>query len=291
MGEDKPGGQAGPEAGGGPGPGEHPGGQEVPAAGTGHRSTPAGAGAGPAAEAGELLSDLSRLRRRTRTARHGYWFPLVLFGVLTGAATPIYLAGAASVPATSGSYQVVNTGPMLLGGMSLGTNGFYIGWYWTAALVIGFLLTVLWYRRRARQAGVRTPARGYLITGIVLTVLAVVLPPLSRYAWWLAILWAPIGDAWIRGTFGFLIIAAGLWVLVRAERSRGLAVIALIYTAAALLSSLYNVENVLFRLGWNPGNSASAWTLTALPDVLLPAVVLLVAGLAAFFVQRRRRPA
>jgi hypothetical protein len=266
--EDRPPGQGGPEPGSGSGP----------------------AGATPGADPGELLSDLSRLRRRTRTARHGYWFPLLLFGVLTAAAAPLYLA-AASVPATSGSYQVANTGPMLLSGLSPGPDGFYIGWYWTVALVIGFLLTVLWYRRRARQAGVRTPARGYLITGIVLTVLAVVLPPLSRYAWWLAILWAPIGDAWVRGTFGFLIIAAGLWVLVRAERSRGLAVIALIYTAAALLSSLYNIENVLFRLGWNPGNSPSAWSLSTLPDVLLPAAVLLVAGLSAFFVQRRRRPA
>ena len=44
------------------------------------------------------------------------------------------------------------------------------------ALVAGFLLTVLWYWRAARRAGVRTPSRGYLITGVVLTVLAVVLP-------------------------------------------------------------------------------------------------------------------
>ncbi len=31
----------------------------------------------------EILSDLDRLRRQARTARHAYWFPLVLFGLLT----------------------------------------------------------------------------------------------------------------------------------------------------------------------------------------------------------------
>ena len=97
------------------------------------------------------------------------------------------------------------------------------------------------------------------------------------------------GDLVIRGTFPFLIIAVGLWVLARAERSRALAVIALIYTAAALLASLYNVENVLFRLGWTP--SPGQWRLTSLPGVLLPALVLLVAGVSAFAVQRPHRTA
>jgi len=55
-----------------------------------------------------------------------------------------------------------------------------------------------------------------------------------------------------------LIIAAGLWVLAWAERSRALAVIAAVYTAAALLSSLDNIENVLFRPGWNPRAATGA---------------------------------
>lgn len=243
------------------------------------------------ADPGELLSDLSRLRRRTRAARHGYWFPLLLFGLLGCAAAPLYLAAAASVPTQPGTYQSSNTGPLLLGGAAIGRDDFYIGWYWTVALVAGYLLTVLWYWRSARRAGVRTPSRGYLITGVVLTVLAVALPPLSRALPGLLTLWAPFGDAWVRGTLAFLIIAVGLWVLARAERSPGLAVIALTYTAAALLASLYNVENLLFRLGWNPADSRFGWDWSVLPDILLPALVLLVCGLGAFLVQRLRRPA
>jgi len=41
----------------------------------------------------------------------------------------------------------------------------------------------------------------------------------------------------------------------------------------------------VFRLGWNP-RGTFAWQLTALPNVLLPAVILLVAGCSAFLVQR-----
>ena len=114
------------------------------------------------------------------------------------------------------------------------------------------------------------------MTTAALTVLALVIPLLSqvRSPHWLSwlqhlhALWP--GDLVVRGTFPFVIIAAGLWVLSWAERSRGLAVIAAIYTAAALLSSLYNIENVLFRLGWNPPRSD--WSLTSLPNVLLPAL-------------------
>ncbi len=73
-------------------------------------------------------------------------------------------------------------------------------------------------------------------------------------------------------------------MLARAERSWALAVIAALYTAAATLVSLYNVENVLFRWGWNP----SRMDLTVLPGVLLPAVILLVAGLGALAAQRLR---
>jgi hypothetical protein len=60
-----------------------------------------------------------------------------------------------------------------------------------------------------------------------------------------------------------------------------------VYTGAALLANLYDIENVLFRLGWNVSNGTAS--LTVLPNVLLPGMVLLVAGAAAFFAQRPRR--
>jgi hypothetical protein len=242
---------------------------------------------GPDAGPDQLLTELAGLRRRARTARHAYWFPLVLFGLLTIGAAPLYLVTPG--PGNLGT-TAITAGPFILGGLGITAGGFYTAWYWAVALVAGYLLTLLWYRRHARQAGIQTPARGYLITGIVLTVLAVGVPLLTRFVPSLSPIWLPFGDIWIRGTFAFLIIAVGLWVLARAEHSPGLAVLAAIYTGAALLGTLYNVENILFRLGWNPATPLG-WRLTVLPNVLLPAAVLLVAGLIAFIVQRRTRPA
>jgi hypothetical protein len=261
---------------------------------------PGGPGAGPrpsagSPEPGELLGELAAVRRRTRSARHAYWFPLVLFGLLIGASAPLYVSAAeprfaiyigSAGSAVRGGLPAFG-GLSLLGGSLVAGSSFYIGWYWLVALVGGYLLTLLWYRWHARRVGVQTPARGYLITGVVLTVLAVLLPPLSRLVPPLGWLWP--GDLWIRGTFAFLIIAAGLWVLARAERSLALVITAAVYTGVALLASLYNVENILFRLGWNPrGDDVS---LTVLPSVLLPAVVLMAAGAAAFVAQRPKHPA
>jgi hypothetical protein len=241
--------------------------------------------------AADLLGEMKALRRRARAARHAYWFPLVLFGLLTVASAPFY-----TVPdqPNGGAFAAQGAFPLpVLGGASGITVQGFLGYYWLAALLAGLLLTLLWYRWNAHRAGVQTPARAAVLTVAVLTVLALVIPPLSQVrsphglSWLhlLGALWP--GDLMMRGTFPFVIIAVGLWVLSWAERSRALALIAAVYTASALLSSLYNVENVLFRLGWNP--SGREWSLTSLPNVLLPAIVLLAAGTAAFTAQRRRR--
>jgi hypothetical protein len=232
----------------------------------------------------DLLGEMRVLRRRARAARHAYWFPLVLFGLLIGASAPFYLqmylpAGPATGAAGPGPRL-----PFLGGEFSGSAVQHYLGYYWLAALLGGLLLTLLWYRWNARRVGLQTPARGYVITVAVLTALALLIPLLPLH---LQVLWP--GDLVVRGTFPFIIIAAGLWALAWAERSRALVVIAAVYSGAALLASLYNVENLLFRLGWNPG--PGDLELTALPNVLLPAIVLLAAGAGAFAVQQRREPA
>src|ERR1700743_1562701 len=224
----------------------------------------------------DLVGELRVLRQRARTARHAYWFPLVLFGLLICASVPLYLQ--LSRPTGLG-HGAAGPGPQLpiLGGAFSGSAvQHYLGYYWLAALLGGLLLTLLWYRRNARRVGLQTPARGYVITVAALTVLAVVVPLLPPH------LQVP-SDLVVRGTFPFVIIAAGLWALAWAERSGALVVIAAVYSGAALLASLYNVENLLFRLGWNPG--PGDWDLTSLPNVPLPALVLLGAGAGGVAVQ------
>ena len=194
----------------------------------------------------ELLAEMKALRRRARTARHAYWFPLVLFGLLTCASVPFYVPPGHQADGTG----AIQAGPPLpiLGGFPGFTVQRFLGYYWLAALLGGLLLTLLWYRRNARRVGLATPARGYIITTAALTVLALVLPLLSQVrsphwlSWlqYLSVLWP--GDLVVRGTFPFVIIAAGLWVLAWAERSRALAVI-----AAALHRDRAAVEPVQHR--------------------------------------------
>jgi hypothetical protein len=251
-----------------------------------------------APEPGQLLSHLARLRRQARAARHGYWFPLVIFGLLTLVAIPLY--SAAGPVGWSGYSPVVHVAYYPLGrAIPLGPSmfaplAFVIEWYWPFALALGFLLTVLWYRWHASQTGVETRAHGYLVTGLVLTVAATVLPvllfrpPLPG--------WPFLPNLWLTGTVAFLIIAVGLWVLAWAERSKGLAFIALGYTAVTLLIGAFNVRAAPYGLGPALGFGRPVGFSPVLrpgyPLVLmLPAMVLLVAGLASFFVQETRKPA
>jgi hypothetical protein len=230
--------------------------------------------AGPADAAG-LLSEMRRLRRDARSARHAYWFPLVLFSLLILAAIPFYGTSAVSGLKSRLSLPI-------LGGYPVTGAQTAVGYYWLAALLGGLALTIWWYRRHARRIGVKTPSRGYLITVVVLTLMAVILPLLARLRSFGFLNIALPGDLFLRGTFPLVIIAIGLCVLAWAERSRALGLIALVYAGAALLASLYDVENVMFRIGWNIDQAELA-------NLLLPAIILLAAGVGAFLVQRKQR--
>lgn len=246
-------------------------------------------------QAGEpdLLRELAALRRRTRTARHAYWFPLVLFGLLTCASFPFYLRPSGSPPGDAGVLASLGSpgGKWLpfLGGAPGNEQG-GLGYYWLAGLLGGLLATLLWYRWHARRAGLASPSRGYIIGTAVLTVAALAIPPLSavrsprwlRFLHELRVLWP--GDLIVRGTFPFVIIAVGLLILAWAERSRALAVTAAVCVALALLESLYDVGNIAFLLGWNLPTGAAP-----LMNVLPSGLLLLVAGSVAYLWQRRHR--
>jgi hypothetical protein len=235
---------------------------------------------GPAAEPlgqpEEILADLGRLRRQARAARHAYWFPLVLFGALIAASSPFFVEQMPPLGVTTWMRRV----PLpTFGGMFTQPG---LSYYWLAAILTGLGLTVWWYRRHGARVGLRTPSRGFLLAGLIITAALVVLHFISVGGMRLDF---PLGIMTVRGTFPMLIIAIVLWALARAERSAGLAVLAALFTGAALLADLYNVENIVFRLGWFPAQSQ--WRYTSLPGVLFPALVLLVAGGIAFVAQRR----
>ena len=228
----------------------------------------------PPEDASELLAQLRALRGHARTTRHAYWFPLLLFGVLTCASAPLYIRPPSPGQLTASAAGSSGTVLTYFGNSPLISSA--VPYYWLAALLGGLVVTQAWYRWHARRVGLRTPSVAYLATTFVLTALAASIPLLARVRsprllGHLRVLYP--GDLTIRGTFPFVLIAAGLLVLAWAERSRALAAITVIYAASALLSSLYDVSNLTQRLGWTPSFSDQA-----LPNIALPALILLAAG-------------
>jgi hypothetical protein len=227
----------------------------------------------PVADPRAALAELARLRSRTRHDVRGWWFPLVLFGLLVLGAAPLYW----TVPPED--YAITNTFAYVLviafGGV-LTAHPLAIAVYWLVALAVGFVGSGLWYRRHAQRVGLRRPVLAFVVTGLTVTVGLLVfqnLPYLNFPLFYLS---------W-RGTSSIAVIAVSLFVLARLERSRALLVFAVAFLGVAVLVGTYNVENLLMGFGVPYG----AWTGAA--PVLVPGVVLLAGGLAARPAGTRRR--
>jgi hypothetical protein len=227
----------------------------------------------------DLLAEMATLRRRARADRHGYWFPLLLFGALTVAAAPFYVLPEAQPGESLGGVGSSNDLYVLA---TVGDGG-RAGRYWSAALIVGGLLTVWWYWRRGRRIG--PPGAGTVaVTAAAAAVVAVAVIGFTPLRW---VIW-PLGHGYSYS----LVIAAGLLGLAWVERSSALTGVAAAYTAAAVLANTYNVENVLFDLGWDPFIAhPDQARFTQLPNLLLPGLILLLSGAAAgltVLVRRRR---
>ncbi|MGW6444046.1 hypothetical protein [Lentzea sp. NPDC055074] len=112
---------------------------------------------------GELLDELAGLRKRARDDRHGYWFPLLLTGLLTLVSLPLSQADPAPTD------HLVDGGPGWwmnpLVHLRLKTEVVHplgLAVYWLVALLVVVLATVWWYRWRALRVGVETPTGTYV---------------------------------------------------------------------------------------------------------------------------------
>ncbi len=221
------------------------------------------------------LADVARLRARTQQDRGAWWFPLVLFGVLVLAATPLYWSVPPDDQAISDPFVLALVAAF--GGVFT-AHPLAIAVYWLVALTVGFVGSGLWYRRHAHRVGLRRPVVAFVVTGLAVTMALLLfhnVPYLNLPLFYLS----------VRGTSSITIIAVGLFVLARLERSRGLLVFALAFLAVAVLVSTYNVENLVVRSGVPFGD----WT--GATPVLVPGLVLLIGGLTARLAGvGRRRP-
>ena len=263
--------------------------------------------------AGAWISDVARLRTRTRRIRRGTWFPLTLFGLVVLAATPVFWP--AAVPESR--YRSFPVGGFLGG---LGTpNPSAVAIYWMIALPATYAATVGFYVWRAHRTGVATPITGYVETGVGLFVLLVLitLPAFAfRSAGWtpwlltlavsvglLGYAWAkhsppvaiaavalllpglPLGNLAIRGLLPLTTIALGLFALAWLERSVGLLVFTVLFLGLTITANLYNLENLLFRLGVD----FSDYRIGGMVNLWVSGAMLLLGG--AFFGLVRAREA
>jgi hypothetical protein len=132
-----------------------------------------------------LLDEMSDLRKRTRRSRHGYWFPLLLLGLLVLGSLPLHSPHPAEfatyetclgerIPPNGCQLDLPSTRitlPLIgdVDPVAMFNSGFIatvahplgLALYWLAALVVGLLATVRWYRWRAGKVGVESPTRAY----------------------------------------------------------------------------------------------------------------------------------
>ena len=240
------------------------------------------------------LGDLHSLRVQARARRHAFWLPLLMFGALICASAPMYVeslpSGGPSGGFISPAYAISFGTPHFaaLGGL-FPTPGNVDpdvrGLYWLLALLLGALVTALWYSWHAAVTGVATGVRGtvaiWVAGALVLTAVSIASFELVFRAW----------PATNRGTSGLLVVAVGLVALAWVERSWLLAAICVVYTFAACIGVFYNPENQLFPILTDLGVSDQSlpYNDAGTINVLLPGVVLILGGLVAVSVDLRHR--
>lgn len=93
-------------------------------------------------EALETVQQVRRVNRRTTSVLQEFWFPLIVFGLLTMASSPFYYL----------------------------LDGAGVGIFWLIAAPVGATLTARHYRNRQLETGLETGALPYLITAAAIVV-------------------------------------------------------------------------------------------------------------------------
>jgi hypothetical protein len=253
---------------------------------SGSTDHPAGGDGDRRAQAAHLAGELRAIRDRASADARGYWLPLLLFGAMICGSLPLYQrlasrardlapagrTGLASCPVPGQACHILLTGVHI-------TVITALGYYWQIAIPVGAVLIAAFYRWRGHRVGLRTPARGFLLTGLVLGELVLLIPLLAGQSG-STTLEQLLHDTHQAGPL--VIIAALLWVLAWAERSASLAAIVTVYLVVALAISPFDDGGLA---GGTTG--AADLSLTGLRLLgLLPALVLLAAGSAVWLSQR-----
>jgi hypothetical protein len=110
----------------------------------------------------ELLSATRRLTRQVRQAQRGTWFPLLLFAGLTLASIPIIRYNRHPLDC-----RVLHPSGRICIAFAPWS---YV--YWPLALVLAYAAIAAFYVHRAHGRGVGTRVRPYVITGVIIAIVA-----------------------------------------------------------------------------------------------------------------------
>ena len=215
-------------------------------------------------EAGERLD-------QARLSRAGYWFALLVFGIIVAGSVPFY-----RVP--RGYFVLAQLHPGLdeFGG-DWPSRG--LAYYWLVAMPAGYLLVLAWYDWRSRRIGARMAPAWFSVCGLGLTGLLLLagfvggdqlsITGPGYVIWFLG-----------QGLLPLAVLAVALWVLACTERSWALAVVALVFTLVAVVLN-----------GGPPGFPAGPYFgvgSVVVGETGPAALTLLASGLIAWLAQRRQ---
>lgn len=213
-------------------------------------------------EANAWIHDIEVVRVRTRRDRQLLWFPLVLFGTIILASTPLY-----ALPAIPRGGDATEIGTRSLAaffpGGTFNASPFRVSVFWLVAGPVCYLAVAGFYWSRARRRGIATAPSAYVLTGVGLFVLLVV-TTLVRIL--------PVGDLTYRGLTPLIAVALGLFVLARAEHSWPLVGFAVPFLGLVVAANFYNMANVV--------NGTSLGLDGVQSNVVVVGVVLVLAGSA-----------
>lgn len=226
------------------------------------------------------LAYADELRRRTRVARDGGWFALLVFGAVVMVATFFYRSPGLTAhspgchSSTNGFYCTLTNASKGPFGAGLGTPfpsaenvSPWATTYWTISIFVGICTVVAFYRLRSRASGVTGRIWPFACIGTAALALAI-----ASRGWMTTDI---PGDFWIRGMQALIVIALVLAVLAVIERRWSFTLFVVGFFGLSLLSSLYDVSNLFSRFAiggnWN-GNDQG------LPNLILPGLYLIVGG-------------
>lgn len=237
----------------------------------------------------DLLQTVGSLRHRVRTDRHNFWFPLVLFGFITLLSVPLYygwpvhfntyhcshLAHGWMTCSGSVSYHP----GYLTSGFMTNQLGNWLTLFWVTSLLLGYVATIWFYRHRASTVGLKIRIWPAVVVGLGLLVLA-----LLMQTHWRSIEppFLASGDFWMRGTATLVILSIGIVTLAVLERSFVYIIYSQGFVALTLLASLYNVSNLV---QWEGLGRFITGSTQAIPNVILPALYLLIGGFFFWAIQ------